>query len=308
MTVGRTDRAAQAAEAQAAEAQAPEAQAPTAGTPAVRGSLTAEDRRAAFAAGTPRMSPRVIAWGIAVLLVLGVGGALADHFVTSATPAPATSNRSPTGHSGPVVPDHAGTTTGPTELHAPLAAFMGLTALKGTAAAAFSLTDAATGARVSLASLAGHVVVLSFANARCNDICPVLSQELARADAALGTTTVPVTFVTVNTDPLALEPKDAAILGRTPLGRLHNYRFLTGSIKALNPVWTTYGISITAERSTGAVSHNELLYFITPAGKIAWAATPFANESAAGTYSLPEAEITRFAAGIAHYARKLADA
>ena len=298
MTVGHPDRP-PAEPAPAELAPAEPAPAPA--------RLTAEDRRAAFAAGTPRMSPRVIAWGIAALLVLGVGGALADHLVTS-SPAPAVPHLSPTGHAGPVVPSHAGAATAGAQVHAPLTAFMGLSTLKGAAAAGFTLTNAATRTPVSLAHLAGHVVVLSFANAPCNDICPVLARELAQADAMLGATRVPVTFVTVNTDPLALAPGDAAILARTALGGLRNYRFLTGSIKELDPVWTTYGISITADRATRAVSHNELMYFISPAGKIAWAATPFANESAAGTYSLPAAEVTRFATGIAHYARKLADA
>ena len=298
MTVGHPDRP-PAEPAPAELAPAEPAPAPA--------RLTAEDRRAAFAAGTPRMSPRVIAWGIAVLLVLGVGGALADHLVTS-SPAPAVPHRPPTGHAGPVVPSHTGAATAGAQVHAPLAAFMGISTLKGAAAAGFTLTNAATRTPVSLAHLAGHVVVLSFANAPCNDICPVLARELAQADAMLGATRVPVTFVTVNTDPLALAPGDAAILARTALGGLRNYRFLTGSVKKLDPVWTTYGISITADRATRAVSHNELMYFISPAGKVAWAATPFANESAGGTYSLPAAEVTRFATGIAHYARKLADA
>lgn len=254
------------------------------------------------------MSRRVIAIGIGVLLVLGVGGSLADHFVTSSTPAPATTKRSPTGHAGPVVPNHAGTATEGAELHAPLSSFMGLSALNNAAAANFTLTDAATGAHVSLAGLAGHVVVLTFANAPCNDICPVLSQELAQADAKLGPTSVPVTFLTVNTDPLAVAPGADAPLTRTALGGLGNYRFLTGSIKELNPVWTSYGISITADKATRVVTHNELLYFISPALKAVWAATPFANESRSGRYSLPAAEIARFATGIAHYVRKLAAA
>lgn len=268
--------------------------------------LTEADRNAAFAAGTPRMSRRVIAIGIGVLLVLGVGGAIADHFVTSTTPAPAASNRSPTGQRGPAVPDHAGTSAAGAQLHAPLASYLGISSLKDAAAPGFTLTNAATGARVSLAGLAGHVVVLAFANAPCNDICPVLAAELAQADARLGTTAVPVTFVTVNTDPLAVAPADASILQQPALSGLHNFRFLTGSVKTLDPVWVSYGVSITADRATRAVTHNDLLYFVTPQGKIAWSATPFANESRSGSFSLPAAEITRFATGIAHYARKLA--
>lgn len=268
--------------------------------------LTDADRRAAFAAGAPRMSRRVIAIAIGVMLVLGVGGAIADHFVTSSSPAPAAADRSPTGQRGPAVPDHAGTASAGAQLHAPLSAYLGISSLKDAAAPGFTLTDAATGASVSLAGLAGHVVVLTFANAPCNDICPVLAKELGQADAMLGSTAVPVTFVTVNTDPMALAPGDAAILEQPALSGLRNFRFLTGSVKALNPLWVSYGISITADRATRTATHNDLLYFITPHSTIAWSATPFANQSRSGSFSLPAAEITRFATGIAHYARKLA--
>lgn len=300
MTVDHTDQAAAPGPAASPAPEAPDTSDPPAAP------LTSEARQAAFAAGTPHMSRRVIAWGIAMLLVLGVGGALADHLVTSSTPPPANANHAPTGHSGPVVPNHGSTTTTASQLHAPLSAFMGLNTLKGATAANFTLTNAATGKAVSLGGLAGHVVVLTFANAPCNDICTVLSQELSQADAMLGTTSVPVTFVTVNTDPLATAPGDAAVLSRSPLGHLPNFTFLTGSVKALNAVWVSYGISITADRATGVVTHNELMYFIGPTGKIAWAATPVANETSTRTYSLPAAEITRFARGVAHYARKLA--
>jgi cytochrome oxidase Cu insertion factor (SCO1/SenC/PrrC family) len=305
VTVDHTDRQAAAA---AAPPELPPADPASPPPGPGRAPLSPADRNAAFAAGTPRMSRRVMGLGIAALLVLGMGGALADHFVTTSPPSTAASTRSPTGHSGPVVPTHAGTATARSELHAPLAAFMGLSSLNNAAAAPFTLTDAATGARISLASLTGHVVVLTFADAACNDICPVLSKELAQAAAMLGTTPTPVTFVTVNTDPLALSPGDAAMLTQGTLGTVPDYRFLTGSVKQLNPVWASYGISITVDRATRVVTHNELMYFIAPSGKIAWAATPFANESTSGTYSLPAAEITRFATGIAQYARKLAKA
>lgn len=252
------------------------------------------------------MSRKVIAIGVAVLVVLGVGGAIGDHFATGSAPAPATSDRSPTGQKGPQVPDHAVTSTPSAQLHAPLTAFLGLDWLKDAPAPGFTLTDASTHASVTLHSLAGHVVVLAFTDARCDDICPVLAQELVQADNELGTTAAPVTFVAVNTDPLAVAPADASILSRTGLGDLYNFRFLTGSVKTLNAVWVSYGISITADRASGVVTHNNLLYFITPTGKIAWSATPFANESATRTYTLPATEISRFAGGIARYARKLA--
>ncbi len=40
--------------------------------------------------------------------------------------------------------------------------------------------------RTSLAGLRGRVVVLTFFNSACNDICPVMETELSRAYADLG--------------------------------------------------------------------------------------------------------------------------
>ncbi len=192
-----------------------------------------------------------------------------------------------------------------TQLHAPLRDLLDLTSLDGQRAAGFSLTNAATGRTVTLASLRGRVVVLTFADADCKDICPVLAAELHRAAAELPKSAVPVSFVTVNTDPLATAPKDAAILHQPLLASLPGWMFLTGSVRSLDPVWKDYGISITADVATGAVSHNDLLYFVTAKGALAWSALPFADESDDGSYSLPEPEVDRFAAGIAHYTAEL---
>jgi protein SCO1/2 len=184
---------------------------------------------------------------------------------------------------------------------------MGLTGLPPRQAPAFSLVNGADGGPVSLSSLRGHVVVLTFANAGCNDICPVLADELTKAGSQLGKTPVPVTFVTVNTDPLDLSVAGTdPVFQKTALPSLAGWQFLTGTIAQLDPVWKAYGVSIVVDHSTGAVTHNDVLFFIRPDGTLAWSATPFADESATGVYSLPASQITRFATGIATYADELA--
>lgn len=257
-------------------------------------------QEAPFVAGPPKMSRRVIYGAIAVILVVGLGFGLVDRLATSPSPArPVPASTTP-GPSVPVVPQNS------TQLHASLPAFLGLTALHRRAPD-FSLTDAVTGSTVTLSGLRGHVVVLTFANAACNDICPVLASELAQADALLGTHAAPVTLVTVNSDPLDTAPSSTVpIAGRTALGALANWRFLTGPVHRLNEVWVHYGISITADRATGTASHNDFLYFVAPDGALTWRATPFADESTSGSYSLSPAETARFAQGVADYARKLA--
>jgi cytochrome oxidase Cu insertion factor (SCO1/SenC/PrrC family) len=257
-------------------------------------------REAAFAAGPPKMPRRVIYGGIAVVLVVGLGFGLVDRLATSSPPAKPVPASTAPGPSVPVVPENT------TQLHASLPAFLGLTALHRRAPG-FSLVDATTRSDVTLAGLHGHVVVLSFANAACNDICPVLASELVQADAQLSPGQRPVTLVTINSDPLDTGASPTLpIVNRTGLGTLANWRFLTGSVHQLNEVWVHYGISITADRGTGVASHNNFLYFIAPDGRLSWRATPFANESTAGRYSLSPAEVNRFAQGVADYARRLA--
>jgi cytochrome oxidase Cu insertion factor (SCO1/SenC/PrrC family) len=192
------------------------------------------------------------------------------------------------------------------QLHAPLRNLLDLTRLRGRQPKPFSLTDAATGRVVTLSALAGHVVVLTFADANCKDICPVLAAELHQAAADLAKTRVPVSFVTVNSDPLETAPTHAAILRQPLFASLPGWMFLTGSVHRLNRVWVDYGISITADPATGVASHNDLMYFISRKGTLEWSALLFADESPDGTFSLPQPVIARFAEGIARYAAKLA--
>jgi cytochrome oxidase Cu insertion factor (SCO1/SenC/PrrC family) len=277
------------------------------------GAVPPVDRAAAFAAGAPKISRTVVYWIVAAVLVLGLGGTLVDHFLgsdgaASATVSTSTTQPATTATSTSVPGTTPGTApaTGKPELQSSMASFLDLTTEGTRPAPGFTLTGAG-GAPVSLSALSGHVVVLTFADAACDDICPVLAQELAKADALLGATPVPVSFVTVNTDPLDLrDAATAPITTTTTLPTLANWQFATGTVHQLDPVWKAYGVSITVQPSTRTVSHNEVLFFVRPDGRLAWRATPFADESRSGTYSLPAGDVARFAQGIATYAAQLA--
>ena len=68
-------------------------------------------------------------------------------------------------------------------------------------AAPFTLTDQA-GRQVSLSSLAGHTVVLTFLDPVCTSDCPLIAQELRVTDQMLGTSARPVDLVAVVANPL----------------------------------------------------------------------------------------------------------
>jgi cytochrome oxidase Cu insertion factor (SCO1/SenC/PrrC family) len=86
---------------------------------------------------------------------------------------------------------------------------------------------------VSLPSLRGSTVVLSFIDPVCTSDCPIEAQELKAAAAQLGDTPK-VTFVAINANPTyrstaSLQAFDA----QERMGEVKNWRFLTGSSSEL---------------------------------------------------------------------------
>lgn len=256
------------------------------------------DRKAALRAGSTPIPRKFFLWVILAFAVLGGGGLIAEHFIGNAGVGTAitTPNTSLPG-TGPA-PSTPQSPTGPTVPASP-AAVIGLSRLGGGVAAPIALQDQ-YGASWTLADARGKVVVLSFMNAECNDICPVLAQELTQADQLLGTQRGQVQFVVVNTDPLETSLSVAPpALSQTGLDRLATVTYLTGPLSSLSRVWKSYGITVAVSNTTRVVSHNDLMYFITPDGKLALHAIPFANESSLGTYSLDPTTIHTFARGVA---------
>ncbi len=265
------------------------------------------DRAAALAEGAPGIPPKFIFWVLGIALVASVGGLIAEHVFSSAGLNPVPTTVPPAA----ATPRPATTPSAPTppadrSLDAPLASFMGLSSPAPHPAPAFSLTDQG-GLPTSVPAQPARVIVLTFFNGPCNDICPVLAAELEQADATLGTAASDVEFVTVNTDPIALARSDEApSVQGTGLGSLPNWHMVTGPLTALNGIWKAYGVSISVQGKTGLEAHNEVMDFIDPQGGLRYQATPFANESTLGKFSLAPADISRWAQGIATYAERSA--
>lgn len=242
-----------------------------------------------FKEGPPKFPRRAIWIGIAALAVLGIGGAFADHSfnITSSTPPSTTLLH------GPRIPKT-------------LAGFVGLRILDHRPAPSLDLVDQ-YGSHFNLHALSGRVVVLTFLDPRCADICPVVSAELRDATIDLGDHVRSVTFVVVNTNPghLGLGALGAAI-NHDRLGSLPRLYFLSGPLRVMNKIWTSYGVTVEYDPTTGRVAHTNVIYVIGPTGRLDYSLGPFGNESFAGTFSLSPGEIRRFADGIAQYVRKAA--
>ncbi len=276
---------------------APLDQSPSTGDPPI-------DRAAALAEGAPGIPVKFVYWALGVVLVVSLGGLLGEHLFSSAglNPVPTTT------------PPPVATTVPPANVPTPdrsvsssLASFMGVSALTAKPAPSFALPDQ-NGQTTPVPAQPARVVILTFFNSPCNDICPVLAAELEQADADLGTKAADVEFVTVNTDPSALaQSAEDPVLSATRLTTLANWHMVTGPLATLNTIWTAYGVSISVDKKTGLEAHNDVMAFIDSQGELRYRATPFADESTTGTFSLPTASIDRWGQGIASYAERLID-
>ena len=263
------------------------------------------DRAAAFDDTSPPVPRTFFYWLLGAAAVLGLGGLLLEHLVSSTglNPVPQKNVVTATTRAPSAAPVPAGQRA---QLGAALTSFMGLATLRPTPAPSFTLVDQA-GQPTTLADETGKVVVLTFFNGPCDDICPVMAAEIRQADADLGANASNVEFFTVNTDPSALAVSGlSSALAQPGMATLSNWRMLTGPLVTLNATWSSYDVAVSVVKHTGAEAHNDVIYFIDPQGRERYRATPFANESRDGTSSLPSADIARWASGIATYAGELA--
>src|SRR6478752_5613608 len=104
----------------------------------------------------------------------------------------------------------------------------------------FTLTDQ-FGKRISLRSLRGKVVVVSFNDPECTTICPLTTTALLHAKKLLGPAASQVELVGIGANPEATQVKWVRDYSQAH-GMLHKWRFLTGSLSQLKRVWRAYGI------------------------------------------------------------------
>lgn len=242
---------------------------------------------------------KFVIWAVVAILFLGVGGQIAGHFFQSYGKTPkASTTTTPTLTLAPTtIPSSTSLTS--------LEAYIGVKFIGSAKARTFTLKTQ-SGKKWSLAGQKGKVVVLTFYDSICNDICPILGAELRQAAHTLGPIDKNVVFAIVNTDPnqRSISPATRALsvpgLSTTP-----SVVFLSGSVSKLDAVWRGYGIRIVVGAKASQVSHNNSLYFIGPKGDLVAYAHPFAAESKSGVYSLSAPIIHRYAQGIAATASSL---
>jgi cytochrome oxidase Cu insertion factor (SCO1/SenC/PrrC family) len=211
---------------------------PPAAEPGPAAELAGRDRRLparlARAVATARIRTIVVAWAAAVVVVGAVPLALAQ-----ANP-----------HADPIIAQ----------------AIAGSYAQLDVAAPAFRLTDQ-NGAQVSLASLRGKVVLLTFLDPVCTSDCPLIAQEFREADQILGRRSRDVELVAIVANPIYRDRRYTQAFDRQEdLSGLPNWLYLTGSLAQLRKSWRAYSIGAEIVPAGGMVAHTDVAYVIDARG------------------------------------------
>ncbi|HEX9063466.1 MAG TPA: SCO family protein, partial [Streptosporangiaceae bacterium] len=160
-------------------------------------------------------------------------------------------------------------------------------------AAPFRLTDQ-NGRPVSLASLRGKVVLLTFLDPVCTTDCPLIAQELRVADQMLGPAAARhLVIVAVAANPLYHSQSYVREFSRQEhVDTVPNWRFLTGPLPALRRVWSRYGITVQVLPGSQMVGHNDLVFALDTAGRIRFELN---SDPGAGTVSTKSSFAAEFA-------------
>jgi cytochrome oxidase Cu insertion factor (SCO1/SenC/PrrC family) len=133
-------------------------------------------------------------------------------------------------------------------------------------APSFTLVDQ-WGQTVSLTSLRGRAIALTFLDPVCTSDCPVIAQEFMAADKMLGASGQRTELVAVDANPRYTTPDYLVAFDRQEnLESLSNWLYLTGSLRQLERVWDAFGVQVAYEAEGGMIAHSDIAYVINQRG------------------------------------------
>jgi cytochrome oxidase Cu insertion factor (SCO1/SenC/PrrC family) len=123
------------------------------------------------------------------------------------------------------------------------------------------------GESVSLSSLRGHTVALTFLDPVCTSDCPLIAQEFHQADEQLGNNSSKVDFVAVVANPIYRSIDFTQAFDRQEgLSHVRNWLYLTGSVSQLQHVWSSYGVLVESAGAGAMAAHSDLAFVINGRG------------------------------------------
>ncbi len=142
----------------------------------------------------------------------------------------------------------------------------------------FTLDDA-HGQAVSLSSLRGQVVALTFLYTNCPDVCPLIAQKIGSVQASAPSLQSKWTALAVTVDPVHDTAAAALKFDKAHGVQETNWHYLIGTQASLIPVWKEYyvgtdaaqvanGVALQATPSATDVNHTAIVYIIDPNGHL----------------------------------------
>ena len=126
------------------------------------------------------------------------------------------------------------------------------------------------GRTLSLESLRGRTVFLTFAFAHCETVCPVIVRRTLAARAELAAEGVDVTVLVVTLDPWRDTPSRLGPMA-------HRWQLppdawvLSGTVEEVERALDAWQVPRSRDAQTGDVAHPSLVYVIAPDGRVAYA-------------------------------------
>lgn len=138
--------------------------------------------------------------------------------------------------------------------------------LDKTGAADFRLRDA-RGGLFGTRDVAGKPYVVTFLYVNCDDVCPVIAQELRLALERLGSRAGDVAVLGVSVDPKGDTPEAVRLwLDRHRLP--DNFHYLIGSERQLEPVWDAYFAAPQSDTYADRGDHSASIWMIDAEGRL----------------------------------------
>jgi cytochrome oxidase Cu insertion factor (SCO1/SenC/PrrC family) len=127
------------------------------------------------------------------------------------------------------------------------------------------------GKPVSMTSLRGYTVAMTFLDPVCTTDCPLIAQEFKAASEMLGSSASKVRFVAIAANPqyhsvTAIDDFDH----EEGLDSQSNWLYLTGSTSTLATVLSSYGVAVVNGVAGSMTVHADLAYVIDPHGVTRW--------------------------------------
>lgn len=131
----------------------------------------------------------------------------------------------------------------------------------------FRLTDQ-FGRIVSLARFRGRPVVLTFMEAHCKELCPLVAEKIRQSVDQIGDAGKRIAIVAISTDPVG-DTRAAVNTFSREHKLLHRWFYLTGTEAQLRRVWAAYYIYVAPPNSPPAIrdAHTSATYLIDARGQ-----------------------------------------